>query len=81
MKIYCVTRTLETDGIREFDILIGRKEKEIAICDMQNLINNDDTRNFGRFGINIECKTETYCESIYNENGFVRLEIIEIELE
>lgn len=81
MKVYILTETHEQYGIRDFNIISVRTNKEKALDEMWNVIKEDRYEDFKNNGIGF--KSETYCESNYDDYDccFTAYEIIEKEVE
>lgn len=77
MKIFCLTETVEREGIRDFNILNVFSDKESAIAEMEKCVKEDAFGDFKNNGF--ETESETCCESAFNE-GFTAYEVVEKEL-
>ena len=78
MKVYILTETHEAYGIRDFNIISVRTDKEKSKKEMNDLIEADHYEDFANNGIE-DCG-ELFCESCY-EDGFTAYHIIKKELE
>lgn len=77
MKVYCLTETVERDGIRDFNILLVKENLEKV---KRELLRNVELDSFGDFANNgFEVMAETEYRSKYND-GFTAYEITEHEL-
>ena len=81
MKVYILTEIHEAYGIRDFNIISVRTDKEKALAEMRRYIEEDPHEDFKNNGI--EYESETYCESNYDDNDccFTAYEIIEKEMD
>lgn len=77
MKVYCLIETVERDGIRDFNILQVRSDRDKAIEEMNKCVDEDPYGDFKSKGF--EIRTEMFCESKYDE-GFTQYSVIEKEL-
>lgn len=77
MKVYCLTETVERDGIRDFNILQVYADKEKAIEEMNKCVDEDPYGDFKSKGF--ETQTEMCCESKYDE-GFTGYTVVELIL-
>lgn len=80
MKVYILTETHEAYGIRDFNIISVRTDKERSKKEMEELVEADHYEDFKDNGI--EDEGEMYCESGYGDNAcFTAYHIIEKEVE
>lgn len=81
MKVYILTETHEQYGIRDFNIISVRTDKEKSKKEMEELVEADHYEDFKNNGI--ENEGEMYCESCYDDNScsFTEYNIIEKEVE
>lgn len=81
MKVYILTETHEQYGIRDFNIISVRTDKEKSKKEMEELVKADHYEDFKDNGI--ENEGEMYCESCYDDNScsFTEYNIIEKEVE
>lgn len=79
MKVYILTETHETYGIRDFNIISVRTDKEKSKKEMEELVGADYYEDFKDYGI--EDEGETYCESGYGDACYTAYHIIEKEVE
>ena len=81
MKVYILTETHEAYGIRDFNIISVRTDKEKSKKEMEELVKADHYEDFKDNGI--EDEGEMYCESCYDDNScsFTEYNIIEKEVE
>lgn len=78
MKVYILTETHERYGIRDFNIISVRSNKEESKQELQKYIEEDHYGDFKEKGIE-DCN-EMFCESCY-DCGFTAYHIIEKEVE
>ena len=80
MKVYILTETHEAYGIRDFNIISVRTDKEKSKKEMWDLVKADHYEDFKDNGI--EDEGEMFCESGYGDNAcFTEYNIIEKEVE
>ena len=79
MKVYILTETHETYGIRDFNIISVRTDKEKSKKEMEELVGADYYEDFKDNGI--EDEGEMYCESGYGDACYTAYHIIEKEVE
>ena len=80
MKVYILTETHEAYGIRDFNIISVRTDKEKSKKEMWDLVVADPYEDFKDNGI--ENEGEMFCESGYGDNAcFTEYNIIEKEVE
>ena len=80
MKVYILTEIHEAYGIRDFNIISVRTDKEKSKKEMQKYVKADPYEDFKDNGI--ENEGEMFCESGYGDNAcFTEYNIIEKEVE
>lgn len=80
MKVYILTETHEAYGIRDFNIISVRTDKEKSKKEMQKYVEADPYEDFKDNGI--ENEGEMFCESGYGDNAcFTEYNIIEKEVD
>lgn len=77
-KVYVVMQTIESDGLRDFDIMMVTFDRNKAIKELNRLVALDSTQDFEYNGFDI--KDETCYRSGY-EDGFTEYCMIEKEME
>lgn len=78
MKVYILMQIIESDGIRDFNVIMITSNRDKAIKELNRLVELDSTQDFKFNGFDIE--EETHCKSNY-EDGFTEYIVIEKELE
>ena len=67
MKVYILTEIHEAYGIRDFNIISVRTDKEKSKKEMEELVEADHYEDFKNNGI--ENEGEMYCERCYDDNS------------
>ena len=77
-KVYIVMQIIETDGLRDFDIMMVTFDRDKAIKELNRLFKLDSTQDFEYNGI--EYENEMCYRSGY-EDGFTEYCVVENEVD